>query len=243
MAGIDTYTKLMLHCDGADTSTTFTDDSGQSHVTTATGGAQLDTAQKKFGSASGYLDGDGDYLSVEDSDDWNFGTGDLTVDFWWRPDTLSNGSYYTIWSQSIDQSNRIHAFYLHGTGIYWYVAVGGAPYFYLDDAACTLVADQWQHIAYVRYGTSFRIYVDGVIKGNRTFTSITMPDLATPLKIGANNSAFWSYANGWFDEIRVSKGIARWTADFSSSLPTEAYSSDSGVIYTPSTISLLGVGK
>src|SRR3972149_9214360 len=67
---IDSYTKLLLHMDGANGSTTFTDEMGQ--AVTANGNAQISTAQSKFGGASGLFDGTGDYLSVPASADWDF---------------------------------------------------------------------------------------------------------------------------------------------------------------------------
>src|SRR3990167_8969973 len=81
-SSFDSYTKLLLHGDGSDASTTITDEIGK--TVTAVGNAQLDTAQKKFGTASILLDGTGDYATVPDSDDWNFGAGDFTIDFWVR---------------------------------------------------------------------------------------------------------------------------------------------------------------
>ena len=49
----DANTQLLLHCNGTDTSTTFIDSGNTGHTVTANGNAQLDTAQKKFGTASG----------------------------------------------------------------------------------------------------------------------------------------------------------------------------------------------
>ena len=43
---------LLLHCDGSDASTTFTDSSSNGHTVTASNDAQIDTAQSKFGGAS-----------------------------------------------------------------------------------------------------------------------------------------------------------------------------------------------
>ena len=79
MAVDDSYTKLLIHCDGADASTTFTDESGK--TITTVGNAQVDTAYKVFGTGSLLLDGTGDALTLDDSEDWNFGSGDFTVDF------------------------------------------------------------------------------------------------------------------------------------------------------------------
>ena len=80
----DVNTLLLLHCNGADTSTTFIDSSRSHKTVTPNGNSQIDTAQSKFGGASSLFDGTGDYLSVPDSEDWNFGTGSFTFDFWVR---------------------------------------------------------------------------------------------------------------------------------------------------------------
>src|SRR3989339_1601630 len=114
-SGIDSYTKLMLHADGSDQGTSFTDsettpktvtntetydsytklmmhmegsansfvDSATSKTVTAYGGVTQTTAQYKIGSKSVAFNGTTDYLTLADSADWNFGTGDWTVDFWY----------------------------------------------------------------------------------------------------------------------------------------------------------------
>src|SRR3990167_4126243 len=78
-------TQLLLHCDGTDASTTFTDSGNTVHTVTANNSAQIDTAQKKFGTASGlFASATSDNLSVPDHADWDFGTSDFTIDFWFR---------------------------------------------------------------------------------------------------------------------------------------------------------------
>src|SRR5690554_1699309 len=75
---------LLLHGDGTDGSTTITDNSGSAHSPTVNGNSQIDTAESQFGGASVLFDGSGDYLEYADSADWDFGTGDFTVEFWMR---------------------------------------------------------------------------------------------------------------------------------------------------------------
>lgn len=82
MAVDDSYTKALLHFNGIDTSTTFRDESGKTW--TGGGTAQLDTAQKKLGTASLLLDGNSDYISTPDHADFDVGSGDFTIDFWVR---------------------------------------------------------------------------------------------------------------------------------------------------------------
>jgi YD repeat-containing protein len=74
----DPFSVVMLHMNGADGSTTFIDDSNK--IWTAAGDAQIDTAQSMFGGASAYFDGSGDYLSTPDSEDFNLGNEDFTID-------------------------------------------------------------------------------------------------------------------------------------------------------------------
>ena len=68
-----------MHMDGNDNGTTFTDECGK--TVTAHGDVCTKTAEKKFGTASAYFDGVDDYLSLADSDDWNFSSGDFTIGF------------------------------------------------------------------------------------------------------------------------------------------------------------------
>ncbi|MBI4394871.1 MAG: hypothetical protein HY583_01615, partial [Candidatus Omnitrophica bacterium] len=66
----------------------ITDSSPSTHVVMAHGDAHIDDTQSKFGGASGLFDGAGDYLSIPDSDDWDFGQRAFTIDFWVRFNTL-----------------------------------------------------------------------------------------------------------------------------------------------------------
>lgn len=214
MAGIDAYTMLMLHCDGTDTSTTFTDSSTNqvAKTQTANGNAQIDTAQSKFGGASGLFDGTGDYLTTPDSADFNYGTGDFTIDFWVRFNTRTGDDTF------YDRNATVRIL----LGIF-----GGNLYFYIGGVvlsnAWTPSLATWYHVAFVRSGTSCWTFVDGTIFGGPATNSSNITGAAT-LFIGANLEAGDGF-DGWFDELRISKGIARWTANFTP--PTEAYSEPS----------------
>ncbi|MDP2941048.1 MAG: hypothetical protein Q8N85_02175, partial [Candidatus Omnitrophota bacterium] len=73
-------TKLLLHADGADGSTGFSDDTG--HTVLSYGNARIDTNQSKFGLSSAFFDGQNSYLSLADNPDWSFGSSDFTIDLW-----------------------------------------------------------------------------------------------------------------------------------------------------------------
>ena len=89
MAGLDANVVLLMHFNGDDEGTTFTDSSASAHSFSADGTqAQTDTAIKKFGTASLLLDGS-DYLTTATHADWEFGDGDFTIDVWVYPSNVA----------------------------------------------------------------------------------------------------------------------------------------------------------
>jgi hypothetical protein len=225
--GIDTNTNLMLHMDGTDSSTTFTDSETTPKTVTANGNAQISTAQSKFGGASGLFDGTGDYLSTPDSADWDF-PGDFTVDLWVRPGTLAVSNYTLVsnvnWGTStggwlLDYNATVLAFHFVGTGSYA-LEISGTHNF---------VVGTWAHVAVVRSGTAVNLYIDGVsVASGASSASSTSGEL---LNIGSNPAGTAYGFNGYIDELRISKGIARWTANFTP--PTGAYSTGGDYLSVP----------
>lgn len=212
----DTYTKLMLHCNGVDGSTTFTDEIGK--TVTAVGTAQIDTAQYKFGGASLLLDGDSDYLSTVDHADWNF-TADFTIDFQARWNDKTGTQVFV--SQYVDGNNQWLFRKDADDKLTFFHLLDSYEASYTTISAVTLSNGTWYHIAFVRSGNSAYIFVDGIsyTLSVETAFSAALTNLAAPLQIGS--LATLNYFNGWLDEFRISKGIARWTADFTA--PTVAY--------------------
>ena len=192
--------KLLLHCNGSDASTTFTDDSPSSHTVTAQGDAQLDTAQYKFGTASGLFDGTGDYLTIPDSTDWDVtgsNSDNWTIDFWAKINSL--GSFYNFIDQAEDTDN------------FWNIAINtndDIKFQYKSNSSTILnmtsdtsITDSnWHHIALCKVGNEFGLYLDGdqVAYG----TTDTTDTFSASLAIGARNNGDNPY-NGWMDEIRI----------------------------------------
>lgn len=200
---------------------------------TAYGNARISTAQSKFGGASGLLHGSGDYLSLADSADWVFGAGDFTIDFWVRFNALpASGSFAEIVTQRVDDNNRIMFGLFNYAGTYiWsgYFNNGGAALDISKFSSPNVTIGVWYHVAFVRSGNNFMTFQDGIQCGAPTVNAYTMPDVAAVLLIGAYNHAVPTYyLNGWLDEFRVSKGVARWTGSFTP--PTGAYASDSNTV-------------
>lgn len=226
---------LLLHANGSDASTTFTDSGGTGHVVTAIGNAQLDTAQKKFGSASGLFDGTGDELSVPDHSDWFFGRNNFTIDAWIRFDTLpTSGNSMDVVAQREDSTHLWRFYVQNDSGTYklgFYIIDGATDVMVLAKKTWTTpVADTWYHVAVVRgWGGDSDTY--GLTVGGTAVGSYAEPDdipnFDAPLTIGSDSTT--DYFNGWIDELRVSKGVARWTANFTA--PSAEYGAPSVTIY------------
>jgi hypothetical protein len=201
---------LLLHMDGSNGSTTFIDTSPSARTVTAVGNAQIDTSQAKFGTASAKFDGNGDALTVPYASAWDFGSGNFTVEGWVRPriavttrmnlvsifDATSKG-----WGIAILDTGKLRGF------------VEGASLVFIGPGPTTVADSVWHHFAMVRNGNNFAIYLNGAQEATAT-SSLALGTGSGPLQIGAESGAGIRYLDGWLDEIRITKGVARYTSAF-----------------------------
>lgn len=201
----------LLHFNGADASTTFVDEKG--HPFTAVGNAQIDTAQSLFGGASLLLDGAGDYIWAADSADWDFGTGDFTVQIAIRFNALPGSGAMTLCGTYGGSSSGWSLQFRNdgGGGNRLRFSVEGDTGF---DFAWSPATGTWYKIEVNRSGTSLRAFVGGTQIGS-TQTSGHNISSAAPLWVGGLNSGSGvQWFNGWFDELRITKGRAEHTANY-----------------------------
>ena len=217
--GIDANTKLMLHCDGANDGTTFTDSSSAGLAVTAVGDAHTDTAIKKFGTASYQGDGTGDCLTVSTSLP-AFGTTDFTIDMWVYFDSIAaRMDFYSRGTTGGD--NYYFACHPHyGTPTMDFYSPGGTV-MNISSTGTTFAVDTWYHIAMVRGSGYAKFYVNGVQQTNsvesnpnKDMTTTSAPNIG---RDSASSGYIW---NGHLDEIRISN-TARWTSGFTP--PTVPY--------------------
>ncbi len=226
--GNDTYTKLLLHGDGADASTTITDSAaggGGAKTVTAVADAQIDTAQAKFGTGSIYFDGTGDYLTTVDHADWFMSTGNFTIDFWVRFEGIVTAK--VLFGQYVDANNYVEAIQNYSPGTLTLTIVSGGVTTVNLTGTFSLSAATWYHVAFIRgwggVANAWAITVNGAQIGVTLTDADPWPDLAAPFNIGKYASGSATYMYGWIDEFRVSKGIARWVSNFTvSSVPYSA---------------------
>jgi hypothetical protein len=203
---------LLLRGDGTNGSTTFVDGSPAPKTVTAFGNAQISTAQSKFGGASMLFAGGGDYLSTPDNEAWNFGSGEFTIEFWTRPSGF--GGFNSVVSQwpsgGFSSSNSFVVETVSNNTLYFYYVTSSITG--SGKTGPTLTQGQWQHIAIVRSGNNLIFFKDGVQHSTHAFNvTLNNPTSALTVGGGVSGSGWW---NGYIDDLRITKGIARYTANF-----------------------------
>jgi hypothetical protein len=204
---------LLLYGNGINGSITITDNSPSPKTVTASGNAQISTAQSKFGGSSIAFDGTGDFLSTPANASFNFGTDNFTVEMWIYVNNSSvNEGLASIASVGTTSGLGLQIF---GNQVLALIGTGGSI-----NSVCrtpTINIATWLHIALVRSNGVFTFYADGV--GGATSNAV-LSNVSTSLIVGdgfgitgglfGNINEF----NGYIDDLRITKGVARYTANF-----------------------------
>jgi hypothetical protein len=186
------------------------------------GDAKISTTQSKFGGTSMFFDGTGDYIKSQPSALYDFGSGPFTIEMWIYPTVSAtqqviafhgwsgSGAFNTGWNAQINTSNQI-SFYANGT-----------QQAFTD---LTVSINTWTHIAFVGTGGVLSAFKDGV-KSATTLTYTSITDRPTmPVVIGGwndNNEAIAEryFYTGYIDDLRITKGYARYTTNFTPTTTT-----------------------
>lgn len=213
---------LLLHMNGSNGGTTFTDSSQNARAITVQGNAQTSTAQSKFGTASCLLDGSGDSLSATIT---AIGTGAYTIEGWFYSSlTLPD------WHALVALSDGLTLYYHQGAVV---AEGGGAPGSSLRSKQGTygplsaLTANAWHHWAITRTsGGVLNVFADGLAGGlsngaGSAQTGNTYDSTGTTFRVGCSPNGNYYFFNGYIDEVRFTPGVARYTADYTT--PTVAF--------------------
>jgi len=201
---------LLLHADGD-----LTDSSSSRKTVVANGGATA-TGSAKFGSASFALSGSSQYLSVPYSSALDLSSGNWTVECWANASTLRTSNQ--LFAINSDSSQYCQAgVVVNADGSAYFLCINQAGNGWINTtlaAAGTFATNAWYHVAAVRVGTQFALYVNGVSVISYT-SSDTLSNLSSPTLIGfRTGSSSSSYWTGSIDEFRITKGIARYAGNF-----------------------------
>lgn len=188
--------------------------------------AQVDTRVKKFGNGSIKFDGSGDRLLITDlsNEMRNWWSSDVTMEYWIYGNAWSSGSngHSTVLAHADPASS----------GEYWSfgpISSGAVRFYWWSGSqnnitGGTIATGQWHHIAFSKSGSALRIFINGALSTSGTLSNTPQFLGTTPLMIGtgAGGTSF----NGYIDDFRYTKGVARYTGAFN--LPTEQFGNFDG---------------
>ena len=190
------------------------DQTGKNNLETV-GNAQIDTTTKKYGTGSMEFDGSGDYLAIPASQDFAFGTGDFTFECWINTSnvpSVNNDRIIRIGANNVTGNFQI----VITTGEV--VRVDSGPSI-LITGSVDVVDGAWHHIAVTRSGTDLKLFVDGTQDGSTATNSTNFNQ--TVAQIGYDSTVASSEYTGFIDDLRITKGVARYTTTFTP--PTKAF--------------------
>jgi len=195
----------LLHFNGTNGSTTFTDVTGRSW--TASGNAQISTTDTKFGTGCLLLDGTDDWADSANDAGMQFGTGDFTIEGWIKPTGFAN--FPNIFS------NR------DGGGLTFRITSGGVLSYFAQNAAGGVLSGSlvvstsvYTHAAVCRASGTTRLFLGGVLDGSFADASTLNPTGTARIGASTTPAAGGEDFNGRIDDFRITKGVARYTATF-----------------------------
>ena len=229
---------LLLHCDGANAGTSFTDSSSTPLTVTTYGNAQTSTTvgHSGFGTAVAKFDGSGDYLSTPSTAALSLQTV-FTIDAWvYLTSNITNYASIICRDSGSNSASQWNLLFLASNAVGLATYDGTNQRVYAIASAGEMTLDTWHFISVSVDSTAGYVWtsIDGVVTQN-VFLGGAINSTTLPCEIGRYTSGH--YFTGYLDEIRVTKGVARNTSNFS--VPTEPFSTridESATMYlqTPS---------
>jgi len=211
--------KLALKMAGTNGSTTFTDDAG--HTTTANGDVKIVSGAFPYGRSAAYFDGTGDYIACTYSTDYEVGSGDFTVEFWFKvPDVSGQKTLFAF------QTDFHIGVFLNGARMNCFASSNGSSWDIISGDSggsygagyTDVTANVWHHFAWVRSGTTWTMWLDGAVDRQLTGFSGTVFTRNEAFNIGRWGNAGY-FMKGHIKDFRLTNGTARYATAFSPPLP------------------------
>ena len=181
--------------------------------------AKVSTAVVKYGNTSMFFDGTGDYLFVPNNVNYQFGTGNYTVEFWLNMNSFSGqNSVILDFRTGNGATGGALQLYVTSAGIVT-VYGGSSTATLLVTAGSAISTATWAFIALTRSSNSTRLFINGTQSGS-TATDSTSYGLGA-LWVGSNAGGGSNYLTGYLSDVRITNGIARYTSNFTA--PTSAF--------------------
>jgi hypothetical protein len=164
----------------------------------------------KYNNTSLLFDGTDDAAVMPSNIVLDFGTGDFTIELWVYFNALTSNRI--ILDRWITGNANSWQLYWRSTGTSLTFLVGSTTVLLQDSNASRITTGQWYHVAITRASATNRMFIDGVQVASATnSTSLTS---ALPLSVGMQYSTSTNDFSGYMDDIRITKGYARYTTNF-----------------------------
>jgi len=162
---------------------------------------------------SAYFDGTGDYLTVPDSTIFTMGAGDFTLECWVYLQSVAQQVFIGTCDAAGSQGSMSFVLGLNGSA-YPQIGVGYGGSMYVSTFGTAATAGRWYHIAGVRNGANVNIYVNGVKGPDLPMAALAITDSSQVVGIGRNGAGNFEYVTGYISDVRIIKGTAVYTGNF-----------------------------
>jgi len=207
-----TNTTLLLNGTGA-----AVRDASMSNNLETVGDARTATNITRYGNTSMSFDGTGDYLLTPASPTLDFGTGDFTIETWVNFTALSSNR--VLLDRWVTGNANAWQLYWRATGTSMAFLTGSSTVLVQDPSGSNITTGTWNHIAVTRSGITVRLFVNGIVVATNT-SSVSLSN-TLPLGVGIQTSTLTNPFNGYLSDTRITRGVARYTANFTP--PTNAF--------------------
>ena len=220
-------TSLLLRGQGSNGSTSIIDSSVNNSIVSRFGNTMISTTQSKYGGSSIYFDGNGDYLTIPNSTNYDFGTGNFTIEMWVNPSAVGLvtgdqkhlfGKRATSLSYASVLGFLTYSSVTSNFSVSFFRSTNGTSYSIQYTSPATFVSPNvWTHLAFVRSGNEYSVYVNGIKYIASASSSGVVYNDTSAFAVGSTFSGISPSTrafSGYIDDFRVTKGIARYTSNF-----------------------------
>ena len=182
---------------------------------TTTSGAAADSSDSNFYGGSYVFDGSNDYVKTDaNSADFNFGSGDFTLECWINADGAASKSLFSLWDYQ--NSQRSWNLYVNSnTQVVLITSTNGSGQSDVvgPTANTKLTLNKWTHVAVTKESNTYRCFIDGDLKESNSVTETIYNNTNDPIYIGCTNGVTEFY-DGHIQDVRIYKGVAKYTSNF-----------------------------
>ena len=211
---------VLIEAPRALSSTGFVDSSKYQWPVTNVGAVSTSTTQEVFPpavTASVNVATSAQKLFIADNPTIQLGSSDFTMEMWWYPTSLSGhgGLFSKTWQDGVGGANDGFTLFANGTGMLFYASQSGTSWDLINGASFTVgpTLNAWNHIAVTRQGTNWYGFINGALQMAQSGISGSIFSDSSPLCFGADQNGNSSLP-GYIDQIRITKGVARYISAF-----------------------------